>query len=884
MKNLLSVNGLSFFLLLLLASPALLAQRSIDIDWEQVTELPAAADGKKHIGVAGAYSGVHQDILIIAGGANFPDKMPWDGGKKIYHRDIHLLKKDKDGQFQWIEGITQQLPEGAGYGGVVSTPGGIICIGGETENGPTDRVFRISRNRATGRLDISALPSLPVPLTSLSATNIGARIYVFGGLSPSGPSSKAFSLNLDAAQPVWEALPDAPSPFCHATVATQSNGEYPAIYLFGGRIPVAGKVSEIRHQTLRFDPKKKEWATRSDIGSPDQPMRRAAGTAIATGSNYVLLIGGDDGKLFNQFENFDLRIAAEKDEQLQQELREEKKKLQTNHPGFRRDVLLYNTITDTWTVADTLPFAVPVTTNAVKWDKDIFITSGEISPGVRTPLIIRGKIPTREFFSWIDSLVLLVCFLLMTIGRYAFTGKSDTANDYFKGGQRIPQWAAAVSIFGAKLSAITFMGIPAKTYATNWTYFFLLMSIVMVMPFVAKYFVPFYRQLNVTSAYEYLSKRFNNTARLIASSLYILLQLGRMAIVVLLPSIELTLVTGINVNICIFLIGAISIFFTVKGGIEAVIWVEVIQVIILATGAILCLIYIPTQLQDWPGAIDALKTHEKLKIFDFRFSFSEPTFWVVIIGGLAIQFLTYGTDQTTVQRYLTTRTEAEAVNSLRIGAWLTVPSTLIFFSIGTLLYLFFRENPEQVNIALDNQDNIFPWFIVSQLPTGLSGLLIAGIFAASMSSTEASMNSTATLLTADFYKKWKPAANEQQTLKFARIATFLLGVFTTCVALYMAHAGVSSLWDTFNAVLGLFTGCIGGAFILGIFTKRANANGVVAGMIFSGIAQILIQQFTHIHLLMYAFTGLAICVISGYIFSLLFTPATNAGATTGDDH
>lgn len=426
-----------------------------------------------------------------------------------------------------------------------------------------------------------------------------------------------------------------------------------------------------------------------------------------------------------------------------------------------------------------------------------------------------------------------------------------------------------MSIFGAKLSAITFMGIPAKTYSTNWTYLFYLMGIVMIMPFVVRFFIPFYRRLNVTSAYEYLSRRFNMGTRLIASSLFILLQLGRMGIVVLLPSIALTLVTGIDVNLCIILIGIISIFFTVKGGIEAVIWVEVIQVLILAAGALLCLFYIPFQLNDWKGGIQALQSAEKMKVFDFRLDFTEPTLWVVLIGGLAIQLLTYGTDQTTVQRYLVTRTEKDAVKSLKIGAWLTVPSTLVFFSIGTLLFLFFREQPDQVNIALESQDNIFPWYIVSQLPAGLSGLLIAGIFSASMSSTEASMNSTATLLTTDFYKRWKPGITDKQTLYFARIATLSLGIFVTGIALYMAHAGVSSLWDKFNTILGLFTGCIGGAYILGIFTKRATGKGVMAGMLSSCIIQLYIQQYTDVHLLMYAFTGLTTCVLTGYLFSIL---------------
>jgi SSS family solute:Na+ symporter len=871
MKSFRIARLLTLFLIIYGAALQLYAKDDFkeQIRWEVVGSLKDQANPSIQKGVAGPLVGFHQNVMIIAGGANFPNQMPWEGGVKRYYNEIFIAKKEGEGKLKMIT-AGERLPVELAYSGCVSLPQGIVCVGGETRSGPSGRVFLISKITDQDKVRITQLPELPIPLTSLTVVSDGSTVYAMGGISLSGPSAKVFALDLSINNPSWQTLPDLPVALSHASAAIQSNGQYPCIYLMGGRSRDLDSSTTFFNHTLRYDPVKREWKELGSIKIQGTPMFRAAGAAFPTGANYIILVGGDDGIIFNNLEELDAQIAVSDDPSVKQSLQSQKQNILLSHPGFNRNVLLYNTITDVWTTYGSLPMDAPVTTQAVKWGSEIFIPSGEIKPGVRTPDFIRATIEKSQFFSWIDSAVLLVCFLLMTFGRYAFTGRSDTTNDYFKGGQRIPQWAAAVSIFGAKLSAITFIGIPAKTYATNWTYFCLQMTIVMVMPFVIKYFIPFYRRLNVTSAYEYLSNRFNETTRMIASSLYIFLQLGRMGIVVLLPSIALTLVTGIDVNICILIIGSLSIFFTVKGGIEAVIWVEVIQVMILALGAIICIIFIPFQLNDWQGGIDALTRYEKLKVFDFRMDFTEPTFWVVIVGGLAIQLLTYGTDQTTVQRYLTTKTEKESINSLKIGAWLTVPSTIIFFTIGTLLFLLFREQPNQVNISFENQDNIFPWFIVSQLPAGLSGLLIAGIFAASMSSAEASMNSTATLLTTDFFKKWNPNADERVTLKFARWTTFILGLFTTGIALYMAYVGVSSLWDTFNTVLGLFTGCIGGAFLLGIFTKKANSHGVVLGMIISGFVQILIHKYTNVHLLLYAFTGLVSCVVVGYILSLFF--------------
>lgn len=836
------------------------------LKWTSLPSLPST-DGQLQHGLAGMAGGVHNGVMLMSGGANFPGLSPWKGGTKKYYDNIFVLEKRNDGSYSWREEI-YKLPRPFAYAASVTVPQGVLLIGGEDRSGPLNHVLLLQWDQSAGKVNIKTLPSLPEAMTNLSATTIGSTVYVAGGETVSGTSANGYFIDVSSGDNSWKPMPVLPLPVSHAALVAQANGEATALYLVGGRMKTKEGTSVFFNEVFELRPGKKEWEPRTPLSDGKTVRSISATTAVPIGATNILLFGGDEGHVFSQLEQLNIGIQStsgvEKDS-----LIANRDSILAHHPGFSRDVFLYNTITRAWTKISEMPYA-PVTTRAVLWGTDILIPSGEVAPGMRTPQVLAAEVTRPVFFSWLDTMVLIACFLLMTFARYFFVKKQAGTEDYFKGGRRIPRWAAGISIYGAKLSAITFMGIPAKTFSSNWTYFFMLMTIIMIMPVIAKYFIPFYRRLNVTSAYEYLERRFNYSSRAFVSVLYILFQLGRMSIVILLPSIALTLVTGINLYTCIFLISAISIFFTVKGGIEAVIWVEVVQVLILALGALFCLFYLPFQISNWDAAWNAIQNGDKLKLFDFRFDFTTPTFWVVIIGGLSMHLFTYGADQTTVQRYLTTTNQKESIRSLKLGAWLTVPSTIVFFSIGTLMFLFFREHPGQINPGLNSTDNIFPWFIVSQLPAGISGLLIAGIFAAAMSSTEASMNSVATLLTTDFYQILKPGSTDRQRLFFARGATLFIGLFAAGIAFYMAYSGVSSLWDQFNSILGLFTGSIGGIFLLGIFTRVGNGRGAVCGMVASCLVQLAISWTTDLHLLMYAFTGLASCFGFGLLFSYLF--------------
>src|SRR5690606_15360442 len=359
------------------------------------------------------------------------------------------------------------------------------------------------------------------------------------------------------------------------------------------------------------------------------------------------------------------------------------------------------------------PEDLPVTTHAIVHNDQVYLTSGEIHPGVRTPWVWQGSKSTlRSGFGWVNYSVIGIYFLILVLVGVKYSKRQKSTADYFTGGGRIPWWAAGLSLFGTSLSAITFMAIPAKTYMTDWGYFFFQMTPLIAAPILIALYIPYFRGLNITSAYEFLENRFNLLTRLLGSFSFMVLQLGRVGIVLFLPSIAVSLVTGISIELCILAMGVVSIIYTMLGGIEAVIWTDVLQVIILMGGAFLALFWMFGQVDlSVPQAYDQLVVDQKFQILDTAFDFRRPTIWVVILGGIFANLITSGSDQTMVQRYLTTATTEEANRSVWTFALLAIPATLIFFTVGSTLYLFYQEYLQHLDVTSANDDAIFPWYI-----------------------------------------------------------------------------------------------------------------------------------------------------------------------------
>lgn len=368
---------------LILFSP-ISAQRYLRFKWSVAAELPSV-DSTKKPGVAGAFSGIHNNILLIAGGANFPDGMPWEGGRKVYWDNIYALELNHRFEFRWIDSEMFKLQQRIAYGASVSSDDGIICMGGENENGISKNVFLLQWNSLSRNVLVNDLPELPLPLANASAAAIGSRIYVAGGETLNGVSDKFYFLDLSDTSSGWKQLPQLPKPLSHAVLLAKADGKNNRIYLIGGRRKKTDGISELSKSVFEFDVRKHHWTEKKSL-----PYALSAGTGIVSGSGDLLLFGGDKGETFHKTEVLLAAINAENDETKKQELIQQKNKLQQSHSGFSNEVLLYNAKRNKWKVIGEMPAPTPVTTAAVKWKNSVVIPSGEIRAGVRTPAVLIG--------------------------------------------------------------------------------------------------------------------------------------------------------------------------------------------------------------------------------------------------------------------------------------------------------------------------------------------------------------------------------------------------------------------------------------------------------------------------------------------------------------
>ncbi len=352
------------------------------VDWKIGALLPPAVGEKTQPGLAGAIAGVHQNVLIVAGGANFPDSMPWLGGKKKYHDDVYVFKKDKEDSLLFLNVF--HLPFNLAYSAACTTPKGVVFAGGENENGLSKKAGILKWNGDS--IEIKNLPDLPSQITNASIGTNENIVYVAGGENLEEASNQFLFLDLNDTTKGWQTLPSLPQPTSHAVMVAADH----SVYLIGGRKKNKNGISDLYQSVYEYNSKDAKWKSKKSL-----PYALSAGTGTLIDGQTFLLFGGDRGETFHKTETLIAAINNEKDAVKKEELNRTKIALQTSHPGFSKEVLAYDIKKDEWRSVDAIPFAVPVTTTAFRWDDKVIIASGEIKAGVRTPEILVGKIKTE---------------------------------------------------------------------------------------------------------------------------------------------------------------------------------------------------------------------------------------------------------------------------------------------------------------------------------------------------------------------------------------------------------------------------------------------------------------------------------------------------------
>ena len=483
------------------------------------------------------------------------------------------------------------------------------------------------------------------------------------------------------------------------------------------------------------------------------------------------------------------------------------------------------------------------------------------------------------FWNWVA--VLLYLLIMLAVGAYFTKRASQSTDSFFTASGRLPSWAVGFSIYATTLSAITFMSTPEKAFLTDWAYIAGNIAIVAIIPILIAFYVPFFKKLKVTSAYEYLEARFGPSVRVIGSLLFVIFHLGRIAIVIYLPTLAITSVSDMNPFLVASLVGILCILYTFLGGFEGVVWSDFIQGVILLGGALMIILIGAFEIKGGFGTIihDAIANKKIMSADNWKWNSAAASIPIIFLGNIFNNLHQYTASQDVVQRYQASDSMEETKKSLWTNGVLALISAPIFYGMGTMMYSFYQHQdslPKGFNTS-----SVVPYFILTEMPPFVGGLLIAAIFAAAQSTISSSLNSISACISEDIKHRFFGKGRDKDEVNFARIVIIIAGLLSYGISMYLIAADSNNLWDLFLLVTGLFGVPLAGIFAVGIFTKRANTFGVFVGLIsgvifayfFNGIAGGNSPFYVSIISFMIAF-------IFGYLISLV-VPAKYAKDITG---
>lgn len=490
-------------------------------------------------------------------------------------------------------------------------------------------------------------------------------------------------------------------------------------------------------------------------------------------------------------------------------------------------------------------------------------------------------------FTGIDMGILIVYLAAVLFAGLAFSKKDMQGKEFFRGDGTIPWWVTSVSIFATLLSPISFLSLAGNSYGGTWLLWFAQLGMIIAIPITMKFFLPMYSRLNIDTAYHYLELRFNSKGlRVLGAVMFIIYQIGRMSIIMYLPSVVLAQLTGIPVNILIIAMGVIAIIYSYTGGLKSVLWTDFIQGCVLIVGVVFALVFLLNGINGGMGAVmGELTTGKFLAPTEIIFdpNILKSSVFIIIVGAGVNTCSSYVSSQDIVQRFTTT-TDVKKLNKMMLtNGLLSIFLATVFYLIGTALFVFYGQNPDLAQTA--QQDQIFASYIAFELPVGITGLLLAAIYAASQSTLSTGLNSVATSWTLDIQ-----ALLSKKELSFkiqTRIAQFVslgVGIVAIIVSMILANGEIKSAYEWFNSFMGLVLGVLAGTFVLGAFTKKATSMGAYAAFIVSAIIVVFLKyNVPEVTSWAYSLISISVSLVVGYPVSLIHRNIQNNKSVPQED-
>lgn len=455
----------------------------------------------------------------------------------------------------------------------------------------------------------------------------------------------------------------------------------------------------------------------------------------------------------------------------------------------------------------------------------------------------------------------------ITLFGLRFRKKQRSLRDYFLAGRDIPWWAIALSIVAAETSTLTIISIPGLAYDTNLAFLQVVMGYVVGRVVISFVLLPHYFRGDLYTAYELIERRFGRGLRSLTAGLFLLTRAAAEGVRVYAVSIVVSIALGTGEIASIAIITALTLIYTFEGGLAAVIWTDVVQTGIYVGGTIVGLLTIVHLVPGgWSAIHSAASSAGKLQIFDFRPDVWLPyTFWAGVIGGAFLTTASHGTDQLIVQRLLAARGQKQSVTALLSSGFAILFQFALFLIVGVMLWAFYREPSSMFG----RPDRIYPTFIVTKMPHGISGLLIAAILAAAMSNLSAALNSLSSSAIMDFYASFRPQADERTKMRLSRFATLIWALVLFGLALIALHK-VGRVIEVGLQIASIAYGALLGAFLLGTLTRRANQNGAIVGMILGFVLELYLWLGTRVPWTWWVMLGTTATFVVGWTASLLF--------------